>query len=177
MLTYETKPISARRPRAAPVPMLSFCTHVNCTAALRGSLRNYRTEHEESANVDAHGAGFSSRKKVLGIAPFDRSSGVRKLACFAIEFSCYKTGGNVPCRGRMRVAGEREHLREHGCGQRPASHAVLGDRPRLVEAEPYARDDIRGYSDEPHVGVLVGCARLAGDGHTRRQEAANRGGG
>ena len=30
MLTYETKPISAKSMSAAPVPMESFCTHVNC---------------------------------------------------------------------------------------------------------------------------------------------------
>jgi len=33
MLTYDTKPINARKPSAAPVPMLSFCTDVNCIDA------------------------------------------------------------------------------------------------------------------------------------------------
>ncbi len=74
----------------------------------------------------------------------------------------------------MRVSCAREHLRKHRRRERAAGHAMLGDRPRVIEAEPHTGDDIRRHADEPDVGVVVGRARLARDGHLGRQVPAHR---
>src|SRR5437762_3409355 len=105
----------------------------------------------------------------------------RQLTGRAVDVAGYHADGRSPgirgTRGknfRPRGIVAREHLAPHRSSQGSACSAG-SNRSRLIEAEPDSGDEVGGQSDEPDVGVVIGCSRFSGDGNRRRQIAPNAG--
>ena len=163
MLTYDTKPMSESSTSAAPVPMESFC---NPRELHRALLERDRPEHEQAARVDAKRARLACPEEST------RYSGVRQASTRRRAFrSPVELGGDEP---RRHLPGRSPDAYIPACASICANTGAASDPPatpcsaiglRLVEAQPDSRDDLRGHAHEPDVRVVVGRARLAGDGH------------
>src|ERR1017187_9868836 len=101
-LIYDTSPASASRPSAVPVPMLSFCTGVKAIDPV--PLEGKRSEQGEPPHIHAQRPWFGPRNKVLRVAPFGRSGGIRSLARLPIELRRDQARRRIPRPCRMVVA-------------------------------------------------------------------------